>query len=92
MNLRPLAGSSDRQKWSVATDMFRELAHEGVTKTYKQPAGNAIINGKLPYSGGYGSLYYDSDGVPNIVIGILPDGGMSIVIAKEGENVLDVFN
>ncbi len=73
-------------------DMIRQLNKEQTTKVFKQPGGNAIINGKLPYEGGYGSLYYDSNGIPSIVIGILPDGTTGIAIAKPGENVLDAFS
>lgn len=36
-------------------------------------------------------LYYDANGIPSIVIGVLPDGTNGLVIAKPGQNVLDTF-
>lgn len=93
MAFRPLnSGNSYGQNIGQINDMVRQINKEQTTKTYKQPGGNAIINGKLPYSGGYGSLYYDSDNIPSIIIGILPDGSTGIVVAKPGINVLDLFS
>lgn len=37
------------------------------------------------------TIYNDSNGVPSIIIGILPDGTNGIVIAKPGVNVLTLF-
>jgi hypothetical protein len=70
---------------------FAQIDSENVVKTFKQANGNAIVQGRLPYSGGYGALYYDPNGIPSIVIGILPDGTVGIVAAKSGENVLDAL-
>lgn len=93
MSLTPVTtNNSDSQNLGQINNMIRQLNNEQVTKTFKQPNGNAIITGKLPYEGGYGSLYYDSDNIPRIIIGILPDGTIGFVISKEGENVLDVFS
>lgn len=72
--------------------MMKQLEKEQTVKTFKQAGGNAIITGKLPYDGGYGSLFYDSTNTPRIVLGILPDGTMGMVISKEGVSVLDVFS
>lgn len=72
---------------------FAQLDNESVTKAFKQAGGNAIITGKLPYDGGYGSLYYDQTNTPRIIIGILPDGTMGMVIAKPNVDVIeDVFS
>lgn len=71
---------------------FAQLDNETVTKVYKQAGGNAIVEGKLPYDGGYGALYYDSNNIPRIIIGILPDGTMGIVVSKDGINVIDWFS
>lgn len=68
---------------------FAQLDSEGVTKTFKGPNGNTIVEGRLPYTGGYGSLYYDSNGLARIIIGILPDGTTGIVQSKDG---IDVIN
>ena len=73
-------------------DMVRQLNREQTVKVFKQANGNAIITGKLPYNGGYGSLYYDTNGVPRIVIGIQPDGTIGITVSKDGENVIDLFS
>ncbi len=86
------AGTDLPQAISAINNNFAQLDNETVTKAYRQPGGNAIIEGKLPYEGGYGALYYDSDNVPRIVIGILPDGTMGIVISKEGVDVIDWFS
>lgn len=92
MSLTPVSPqNSNTQNLGQINNMMRQLNNEQVTKTFKQPNGNAIINGKLPYEGGYGSLYYDSNGIPRIVIGILPDGTTGFVVSKEGESVLDAF-
>lgn len=86
------AGSSFDQALPVINSNFAQLDQEAVTKVFKQAGGNAIIEGRLPYDGGYGSLYYDANGIPNIVIGILPDGTTGIAIAKPGEDVLSAFS
>jgi len=92
MSLTPVSSqNSDASNLSQVNNMIRQLNNEQTTKTFKQANGNAIITGKLPYEGGYGSLYYDSNGIPRIVIGILPDGTTGFVVSKEGENVLDAF-
>lgn len=66
---------------------FAKLDSDAVTKTYKQANGNAIVQGKLPYDGGYGSLYYDANGVPSVLIGIAPSGRTVIRASKEGVDV-----
>jgi hypothetical protein len=71
---------------------FSQLDNETVTKTFKQAGGNAIIEGKLPYDGGYGNLYYDTTPIPRLLIGITPDGDVDIVKSKAGVSVLDVFS
>ncbi len=94
MAFRPLSSkNSSPQNWGMVNDMIRQLNKEQTVKAYKQPGGNAIIQGRLPYDGGYGTLYYDSDNVPTIIIGVLPDGSTGLVVAKSGKNVLtDVFS
>ena len=91
-NFLPIGQDTDMQNLIRAVNgNFAKIDNESVTKTFKQAGGNAIINGKLPYSGGYGSLYYDQNNIPSIVVGILPDGSMGIVVAKPGVSVLDLF-
>lgn len=93
MAYRPISSTNKySQNWNEVNNMVRQLNKEQITKTYKQSGGNAILQGKLPYDGGYGSLYYDTAGIPSVVIGILPDGTVGIVTAKPGENVIDALN
>lgn len=84
-------GSSFEESLPVINGNFAQLDSESVTKTFNQPGGNSIVQGKLPYEGGYGSIYYDTDGTPRMILGILPDGTMGFVISKEGVDVLTVF-
>lgn len=98
MSLRPVStGNSYGQNLGGVNDMIRQLNKEQVTKTFKQAGGsNAVLSGKLPYttSSGpaYGSLYYDPNGIPAIIIGTTPDGDTAIVIAKPGQNVITAFS
>lgn len=67
---------------------FSQIDNEGLTKTFRGPKGNSIIQGRLPY-GGYGQIYYDSDGTARILIGMAPDDGrMGIWMSKPGVDVL----
>lgn len=71
--------------------MIRQLNKEQTVKTFKQAGGNAIIQGKLPYTGGYGSLYYDTAGTPRILIGIAPDGEIDIAVSNEGVDITTLY-
>ena len=72
---------------------FAQLDQESAVKSFNGASGEpSIITGELPYADGYGSLYYDPNGIPSIIIGVLPDGDIGIVAAKSGENVLDAFS
>lgn len=83
MSIQPLnTANSLATNYNQINDALRQLNNEQVTKAFKQAGGNAIVEGKLPYSGGYGSLYYDSDNVPRILIGIAPDGQIDIAVSK----------
>lgn len=87
---QPLQPSTpDGQNLNQINQMIAQVNQEQTVKTFKQANGNAIVQGKLPYDGGYGSLYYGSDGTPRIVIGILPDGTVGLAVSKEGFSVLD---
>lgn len=93
MSLQPIStANSTGANYNQVNNMVRQLNKEQTTKVFKGPSGsNAVITGKLPYEGGYGTLYYDADGVPTIVIGILPDGTTGMVVAKSGVDVLSLF-
>lgn len=86
------ANASLPEAIAVTNANFAQLDNESVTKVFKQAGGNAIVEGKLPYDGGYGALYYDADGVPRIIIGIAPDGTMGIFVSKDGISVLEAFS
>ena len=89
----PIAvGTPPDQLIAIINGNFAQLDNEVVTKVFKQANGNAIIEGKLPYDGGYGTLYYDANGIPSTIIGILPDGSTGIAIAKPGVSVLSAFS
>lgn len=93
MGFRPLnSQNSMMANLSQITDMMREFYREQVTKTFKQAGGNSQIQGKLPYTGGYGSLYYDSDNVPRILIGIAPDGEIDMAASEEGEDITTLYS
>lgn len=92
MSFRPLSSqNSYSQNWGEVNNMIRQLNKEQTVKTFKQPGGNAIINGKLPYTGGYGSLYYDFNNIPRILIGIAPDGEIDIAASETGEDITDLY-
>lgn len=93
MALRPIGNNSDASDIGrVSNENFRNINNRFRVNVVRQATGNAIVQGKLPYTDGYGSLYYDANGIPNIIIGILPDGTTGLVIAKPGENVIDAFS
>ena len=84
-----ISTNSDKSNLNQINDMVRSLNKEQITKTFKQPGGNSIINGKLP-NGRYGSLYYDTNNVASILIGQHPtDGHMIIAISKPTLDVID---
>lgn len=95
IRISALTGSSE-EKINSAVQQLNEwarlISNESTTRVQKSDSGNiSIITGKLPYEGGYGALYYDPDGIPSIVVGVLPDGTMGMVVAKEGVDVLSLF-
>lgn len=92
MAFRPLhSQNSFTQNLGQMNDMVRQLNKEQTVKTFKQPGGNAIIQGKLPYEGGYGSLYYDTTNTPRIIIGLAPDGEIDIAASIAGEDITDLY-
>jgi hypothetical protein len=89
----PLRDGTDMsQILATLNKNFSELDNEATTKVYRGPNGNiAIIEGKLPYTGGFGQLQYDTSGHSRIIIGIDPDGEVNIHVSKAGYNILDLF-
>lgn len=88
MGFLPLNTNNDlATNFNTVNDALRTLNNQQVVKAYKGTNGNAIIEGRLPYDGGYGSIYYDSNGLPSIIIGINPDGTIKIVQSYAGIDV-----
>ena len=93
MTLRPLSTqNSTSTNYGQINDMIRRLDKEQTIKAFKQSGGNAIVEGKLPYDGGYGTLYYDTNNIPRIIVGVAPDGTIGIFVSKDGESVIDAFS
>jgi hypothetical protein len=73
---------------------FQALDVEGATKTYQGASGQAALQDGLLPNGAYGSLYYDSNGMRNIVISPnlkragTRNGKPIIAISKDGVDVL----
>jgi len=72
---------------------FAQLDQETAVKTFNGASGEpSIITGELPYEGGYGSLYYDTNGIARIIIGVQPDGTIGMTASKEGVDVIGLFS
>lgn len=84
-------GTDFAQAMAVINNNFAQLDNEAVTKTFRQASGNAIIEGKLPYDGGYGFLLYDENGLASIIIGRDPYGNMVIAAAKQGTDIFTAY-
>lgn len=92
MALRNIGNNSEPEDIiRVANENFRLIDNQFRVNVVKQATGNAIVQGKLPYEGGYGSIYYDSSGLARIIIGIDPDGEVNIHASKEGVDILTLF-
>jgi hypothetical protein len=77
---------------AIINKNFGELDGEIVTKVFLGSNNRiAIIEGKLPYEGGYGALYYDSSGTKRIIIGIAPDGEIDIGVSIEGKDITTLY-
>lgn len=92
MSITPLSSTNSyQQNVNQFNNIARQLNNEQVTKTFKQPGGNAIVTGKLP-NGNYGTLIYDSTNTPRILIGSSPDDGrMGIWVSKSGQSVISLL-
>lgn len=90
MAIQPVSSSnSNAANWNQINTMVRQLNNEQTTKVFKQAGGYSVVNGKLPYTNGYGTLIYDSDNIPRILIGTDPNGNVGIWITIEGVNVIE---
>jgi hypothetical protein len=75
--------------YNEVNNALRQIEREQTTKTYKQPGGNAIVQGRYA-EGKYGQVYYDTDNVARILIGQDPtDGHMVIAVSRDGLDVID---
>lgn len=92
MTFRPIsAKNSYSQNWNEVNNMVRQLNNEQTVKTFKQNGGNSIVQGKLPYEGGYGTLYYDDTNTARILIGIAPDGEIDIGVSIAGQDITTLY-
>lgn len=81
------------QLLAILNKNFGELDGETITKVYLGANNKlAIIEGKLPYEGGYGILIYDSTPTPRILIGIAPDGEIDIAASIAGEDITTLYS
>lgn len=89
---QPLNSSnSTATNYNQVNNMVRQLNKEQTVKTYKQENGNAIVTGRY-MENRYGTVYYDENGIPNILIGQAPDDGRpGIWAAPVGTNVLTLL-
>jgi hypothetical protein len=86
------AGTSQEQMLAMINKNFAELDNESTTKVFRGQNGHiAVIEGKLPYNGGFGSIYYDTDGNSRIIIGVDPDGAVNIHVSKTGHDLVSLF-
>lgn len=70
----------------------RQISNEDITLVKRGDDGKIrLIQGKLPYENGYGSLYYDTTETPRIIIGIDPDGETHIHVSDPGVDVTTLF-
>lgn len=68
---------------------FMMLDAETYSKTIQGGGNPQMISGKLS-NGRYGEVFYDTNGMPRILIGQAPtDGRPGIWITKQGFNVLE---
>lgn len=90
-NIVPIGQDSSLSDVIKSTNnAFSQLDAQTVTKTYRQSGGNAIVEGKLPYNNGYGTLHYNTSNIPNMLLGRAPDDSRpGLWIVKDGFNVLD---
>lgn len=74
-------------------DNFRQLDAETNSKTIYGTSGKkATQSGRLP-NGRYGDVFYDTAGIPRVLIGQAPkDGRPGIWVTKPGFNVLNEVN
>lgn len=85
-------GNSTQTNYNQVNNMVRQLNKEQTVKTFKQNGGsNAVVQGRYA-NDRYGILFYDSNGVPSVLIGQAPDDGrMGIWQAKPGQNVITLL-
>jgi len=92
MSLRPLGSTTPEDMVRVADDNFRNIDNRFRVNVVRQDTGNAIIQGKLPYDKGYGTIYHDSTGTPRLIVGILPDGTLGQQASKPNTSVITTNN
>lgn len=86
----PINSKQNTQKaLQTVNKNFMMLDAETYTKTVSGGGSTQMVSGKLS-NGRYGELFYDTTGVPRILIGQSPNGArVGIWISKTGVNVLN---
>lgn len=86
----PINSKQNTQKaLQTINNNFMMLDAETYSKTISGGGSTQMITGKLG-NGRYGEVFYDTSGMPRILIGQAPnDGRPGIWITKPGFNVLD---
>lgn len=71
----------------------RNISNESVSLIQNADDGTVrIIQGKTPFEGVYGTIYYDSTGIPRILVGLAPvDGRPGVWVSKDGQNVITLL-
>ena len=89
MSFQPLnTKNSMSGNFSQVNNMMRQIDNEQTVKTFKQPGGSSILQGRYA-EGKYGQVYYDSDNLARILIGQHPtDGHMGIWVSIDGVDVI----
>lgn len=81
--------NSNSSNWNTVNNALRNLEKEQVTKTFKQPGGNSIIQGRLP-SDTYGIQMNDDVQDGRILLGFAPDDKRpGLWITKDGFDVIE---
>lgn len=93
MSFQPLSTrNSTGSNYDQVNNALRQMQKEQTTKVYKQAGGvNAVVQG-FYMKDRYGTLYYDTNGIPSMLQGQAPDDGrMGFWQANPGENVITLL-
>lgn len=88
MPYQPLQPSSSLpQNYAQMNKALAQLNQEAIVKKYGRANGQAgLVQGRLPNSLGYGTLFYDSGGTPLIYMAVDGNGNPILKVAKNGKD------